>query len=39
LHGVYTVITGKGDQEKDVGIPVRRPHTDLVNFANSFLLV
>lgn len=24
LHGVYTVITGKGDQEKDVGSPARR---------------
>lgn len=23
LHGVYTVITGKGDQEKDVGLVVR----------------
>jgi cell division control protein 24 len=23
LHGVYTVVTGKGDQEKDVGSPVR----------------
>jgi cell division control protein 24 len=23
LHGVYTVVTGKGDQEKDVGFPVR----------------
>lgn len=21
LHGVYTVVTGKGDQEKDVGLP------------------
>ncbi len=25
LHGVYTVITGKGDQEKDVRVRVCRP--------------
>jgi hypothetical protein len=39
LHGVYTVITGKGDQEKDVGYPIQclssfpRAPADLFGFS------